>query len=171
LIMRFAYTLHRTVKYYILRFVRLRGNPQGLAMGVAIGVFIGISPTMPLHTISIIGFTLLLRVSTVAALISATIVSNPLTLVPLYYLCWLTGNFLLPGRLTWERLEEVLHILANEGFMESLRAVSQLSADAIAVMLTGGFLLGLPAALVSYFVSYYFFMAIRRKRQQKHLLD
>ncbi|HHO46995.1 MAG TPA: DUF2062 domain-containing protein [Desulfobacteraceae bacterium] len=169
--MRVLYTLQRTIKYYILKFVRLRGNPQGLAMGVAIGVFIGISPTMPLHTIAIIGFTLLMRVSTVAALISATIVSNPLTLVPLYYLCWLTGNFVLPGRLTWGRIEEVLHVLANQGFMDSLRAVSHLGIDAIAVMLTGGFLLGLPAALLSYFFSYYFFMAIRRKRQQKHLLN
>jgi uncharacterized protein len=165
------YNIHRTLKYYILKFVRLRGNPRALAMGVAMGVFIGIIPIVPLHTISIIGVTLLLRISTFAALISSTIVSNPLTLVPLYYLCWRIGNFILPGRLTWWRIEEVLQVLSDDGFVESLKSTSQLGADAIAVMLTGGFLLGMPLAILSYFISYYFFITIRHKRRQKHLLD
>jgi len=36
--------------------------------------------------------------------------------------------------------------------------------------LTGGFLLGLPLALLSYFISFHFFNTIKQKRQQKHLL-
>lgn len=168
--MRF-YNIHRTIKYYILKVVRLRGNPRALAMGVAMGVFIGLSPTFPLHSIIIIGVTLLLRINTFAALISATLVSNPFTMAPQYYACWRIGNFIFPGRLTWGKIEEVLHVLSNEGFVESLKSTSQLGADAIAVMLTGGFILGVPLALLSYFISFYFFMTIRQKRQQRHLLD
>lgn len=165
------FNIHRTVKYYTLKFMRLRGDPHALAMGVALGVFIGLSPTIPLHTIAIVGATLILRVNTIAGLIAATIVSNPLTMVPQYYLCWRIGNFILPGRLTWQRIEEVLLVLTNGGFIESLKSTTQLSADAIAVMLTGGFLLGLPLAALSYILSLYFFSKIRQKRRQKHLLN
>jgi len=161
----------RTIKFYSLKFMRLRGSPYSLAMGTAVGVFIGISPTIPLHTVAIIGATLLMRVSTIAALLSATVVCNPLTMVPLYYLCWKVGDLVLPNRLSWERIEEVLTILKNSGFMESLDSITHLSTDAIIVMLSGGLLLGLPLAAVSYFTTFRFFTTLQEKKRQKHLLN
>jgi uncharacterized protein (DUF2062 family) len=164
-------TLRRTLRYYTLKFFRLQGNPRSLAMGTAIGIFIAISPTIPLHTGIIIGVTLLMRVSTVAAIITAAVVCNPLTMIPLYYLCWLVGNFLLPGRLTWERIKDLLNIIAHESFMTTFHAMSSLSFDAILVMLTGGLVIGIPAAFVGYYYSLRFFIALQEKRRQKHLLD
>lgn len=161
----------RTFRYYLLRFKRLGGDPKSLAMGVAIGIFIGITPTVPLHTIAIIGITLLLRVNTIASLLAATAVSNPLTFVPLYYLAWKIGDFFLPGRLTWSRLQEVLEILLNESFMVSLKTLSNISIDAFMVMMLGGTLLAIPPALASYYLSLRFFIKIREKRRQKHLLN
>ncbi|HBI14546.1 MAG TPA: DUF2062 domain-containing protein [Desulfobulbaceae bacterium] len=166
-----SFSLTRTVKFYAMKFKRLRGDPRSLALGTAIGVFIGISPTIPLHTVGIIGVTLLLRVSTIAALISATVVSNPLTMGPLYYLCWLVGDLILPGRLTWDRILVVLDTLKSSGFIDSLKSVSQLGANAIMVLLSGWLILGLPLAVASYFLSLRFFIAVREKRRRKHLLD
>lgn len=161
----------RTIRYFSLKFIRLRGNPKSLAMSTAIGVFIGIAPIIPVQTMAAIGITLLLRVNTITAIIVATVVSNPLTLVPQYYLCWKAGNMLLPGRLSWHRIVDVLHILGNSGFMDKIRVVSQLSTDAIIVMLTGGVILGLPLAILSYFISLLFFRRLAEKRRQKHLLN
>lgn len=161
----------RAIKYFTLRFMRLRGSPYSLAMGAAVGVFIGISPTVPLHTVAIIGITLLMRVSTISALIAGAVVCNPLTMAPQYYLCWKAGNMILPDRLTWNRIQEVLIILKDSGFMESLRSISHLSKDAIAVMLTGGFVIGLPLAVLCYFLSFRFFVRLREKKRQKHLLN
>ncbi|MDW7772040.1 MAG: DUF2062 domain-containing protein [Desulfobulbaceae bacterium] len=161
----------RTFRYYALRFRRLGGDPKSLALGTAVGIFIGLTPTVPLHTVVIIAITLLTRANTIAALISATIVSNPLTFVPVYFLCWKIGNFILPHRLTWTRMQEVLAVFSSEGFLESLRTVSGLSLDAILVMITGGLLLALPAALISYYFSLLFFIKLREKRRQKHLLN
>jgi uncharacterized protein len=165
------FSLSRTVKYYTLKFKRLRGDPRSLAMGTAVGVFIGISPTVPLHTVTIIGVTLLMRASTIAALISASVVSNPLTMMPSYYLCWLAGNLILPGRPTWDHIKVVLETLQHSGFVDSLRSVSQLGGDAILVLLTGGLVLGLPLAIASYFLSLRFFIAVQEKRRRKHLLN
>ena len=161
----------RTIKYFALRFMRLRGSPYSLAMGAAIGVFIGISPTVPLHTVVIIGITLLMRVSTISAIIAGAVVCNPLTMAPQYYLCWKVGDMLLPNRLTWDRIQEVLVILKDSGFMESLRSISHLSTDAIAVMLTGGTVIGLPLAVLCYFLAFRLFVRMREKRRQKHLLN
>lgn len=161
----------RTFRYYFLRLKRLGGDPKSLAMGTAIGIFIGLTPTIPLHTVAIIGATLLMRVNTIAAIIAAAMVSNPLTFVPQYYLAWKIGDFILPGRLTWARLHEVLNIVINESFFDSLKTISNLSVDAFLVMMIGGILLALPPALISYYFALRFFIKIREKRRRKHLLD
>jgi len=166
-----TFNIRRTIRYYTLKLIRLRGNPHSLAMGVAVGLLIGISPTIPLHTVAIIGVTLLMRVSTVSALIAATVVCNPLTMVPLYYLCWLFGDFILPGRLTWERIKEVLNLITSGGFMDSMHTLSSLSLDAILVMMTGGFVIGIPAAIAGYYYSLRFFIRINEKRRAKHVLN
>ncbi|MBW2328784.1 MAG: DUF2062 domain-containing protein, partial [Deltaproteobacteria bacterium] len=83
--------LRRLVRYYYLRFIRLQGSPHSLAMGAAVGAAIAVTPTLPLHTVTIIPITLLLRVNTIAALIAGTIVSNPLTFAAQYYVSWKIG--------------------------------------------------------------------------------
>ena len=140
-------------------------------MGAALGAAIAVTPTMPLHTVIIIPTTLLLRVNTIAALIAGTLVSNPLTFAAQYYLSWKIGDFLLPHRLTLERLQQVLAMVKEAGFIEGIKILSHLSVDALLVMLTGGFILAVPLGIATYFLSYRFFEHIQQKRRQKHLLN
>jgi len=165
------FDLRRTIRFYTLKFIRLRGNPRSLAMGTATGILIGISPTIPLHTGAIVAVTLLMRVSTVAAIISAAVVCNPFTMIPQYYLCWFVGNFILPDRLTWDRIKDLLNVITHQSFMDSMHTLSSLSFDAILVMLTGGLVIGIPAAIASYYFSLRFFIKIQEKKRQKHLLN
>jgi len=162
--------LQRTARYFYLRFIRLRGTPYSLAMGAAMGAAIAITPTMPLHTIIIIGVTVLLRINTIAALIAGTIVSNPFTFAAQYYVSWKIGDAILPNRLTWERLQQVLGTIEDAGFMEGVKVLSHLSYDAILVMLTGGMILAIPLGIITYFLSYHFFEHLQEKKRQKHLL-
>jgi len=163
--------LHRIARYYYLRFIRLQGTPYSLAMGAALGAAIAVTPTLPLHTITIIPVTLLLRVNTIAAMIAGAVISNPLTFAAQYYLSWKIGDLILPGRLTWERLQEVLSLVKEAGIVEGLKILSHLSVDAILVMMTGGLILAVPLGIATYFISYRFFEHIQEKRQQKHLLN
>ncbi len=166
-----GFSLQRISRYYFLRFKRLRGDPLSLARGAALGMFIGISPTIPLHTVAIIGLSLLFKTSAIAALIVAAVICNPLTMVPIYYLCWLIGDFILPHRLTWDRIQEILAVLTQEGFVESLKYMSTLSIDAVFVMLTGGVILAIIPTIATYYFSLRFFLKIREKRHQKQRLD
>ncbi len=163
--------LRRTARYYFLRLKRLQGSPYSLAMGLALGSSIAITPTLPLHTVMIVSSTLLLRVNTIADLLIATVISNPLTFIPQYWLAWRIGDFFFPDRLSWLRLKTVLTTLMDQGIIDSLHTLSKLSMDAMLVLLTGGMILAIPLGLITYFVSYDFFYKLRQKRQQKHLLN
>lgn len=161
----------RTVRYYSLRFKRLRGDPSFLAFGVAIGVFVGITPTIPLHTVLALMLAFILRASKIAALLATVLVSNPLTFFMQYYLSWRIGSWLTSSDLSWEKIATVVgYITADPGFRESLAALSELSREAILVLLLGGFVMALPLALLGYILSFYFFAAVQKKRREKRLL-
>ena len=164
-------SLSRTVRFYTLRFKRLQGSNRSLAMGAAIGSAVGLTPTLPLHNIMILGLTLLFRVNPIAGIITANIVSNPLTFVPQYFLAWKIGDFFLPGHLTWEKIKSVLALIKTEGIMESLDTIRAMGFDAIAVMMVGGVALAIPAGIITYVMVFRFFTRLQEKRRQKHLLN
>lgn len=162
----------RTSKYYYLKFLRLKGDPHSLALGTAIGVFIGITPSMPLHTILIVMATVATRSSTIAGILASFLVCNPVTYVPQYYLSTIVGNALTPYELTWSGIKEVLELLLQHpGLTESIKIVASLGYEAVIVLLVGGVALALPCAVPSYFLALRFFVKIRKKRRQKHILN
>ena len=161
----------RASRYYYLRFIRLQGSPSSLAIGSALGASIAVTPTLPLHTICIVGVTLLLRVNTLAALLAGTIVSNPLTFAGQYYLSWKIGSILLPGRLDWEQLHGILVLVRQSSFLEGIKVMGQLGFDAMLVLQTGGLVLAIPLGIITYLISIRFFARLQERKQQKHLLN
>lgn len=161
----------RAAKYYYFKFLRLQGDPHSLALGVAIGLFVGITPTIPLHTVLILILAWILRGNILAALLAATAISNPLTWLPQYYFSWRLGNWLLPGYLSWERIQSLLDLLASgASFKQSLVLLGQMGLEATAVMLLGGTLLAIPFTFAGYVLTFKFFRTMRHKRQAKHIL-
>lgn len=162
-------TLLRALKYYYLRVKRLKGDPEYLARGVGFGVFIGNLPLMP-QSVFLVSLTVLLRISTIAAFISSTVVNNPLTVMFQYYLSWKVGNAILHGHCTWTQLHSAL-LKFDIGLRVGLAAISGLGLETLGVLLTGGTIIGLVTGLVSYLFSRKFFWAIKKKRALKHRLD
>jgi len=162
----------RTIRYYMLRFVRLEGEPHFLARGLAIGVFVGILPIIPLHTVTILGLTILLRSSKLAGLLSSWLVSNPLTFFPQYYLSWRLGTWLIGQTITWHKVEHIMHMISNgAGFVATLGAISKLGWDAMITMIAGGSILALPFTVIGYFLALYMLTMVNRKRLQKRIQD
>ncbi len=163
---------HRLSKYYFRRIQRLKGNPYALAGGFAIGVFIGITPTIPLHTVIIIVLTLLTRTSTISAILSSWIVCNPLTYFPIYYFSLVIGNAVTPYSLNWQKIKTALEsLVSSESFGSSIEYVTSLGFEAGIVMVAGGSILAIPFTIASYYLSLKFFIAMKRKRVQKHILS
>jgi uncharacterized protein (DUF2062 family) len=159
--------LLRLPRYYYLRIKRLRGDPEYLAKGFAFGIFLGILPLAPVQTFILVPLTILLRVSTLSAFIAGVLVSNPLTFIPQYYLTWQVGNVVLPGWAEWTQIQEALRVIGEQGVLDGLIALSRLGIKTIAVIETGGAIIGLPVAVISYFPARKFFRAVRERRLKK----
>ena len=142
---------------------RLRGSPVSLARGTAVGVFIGFAPVMPFKSMLILAITLATRSSTVAALLICTLICNPLTYLPLYYLAWLLGDLMLPGRISWAIFKATIAQILEAGLLQGMLLTGQMGLDMALVLLTGGVVLALPLAIAGYCVAFQFFA--RREHQ------
>ena len=162
----------RSFRYYYIKFVRLKGDPRSLALGTAIGVFLGITPIMPFQTILVVLVTVVTRTSTIAAILSSFLVANPLTYVPQYYFSTTIGNALTPYDLTWSRIKEAMDLMLQDpGFYKTLMILVELGYEAVMVLLVGGVVLAIPFAIASYYISLPLFLKIKKRREQKHLLN
>ena len=93
---------------------KLNGDPHYVALGMAIGVFIAITPTIPFHTILAIVLAFLLKASKPAAILGVW-VSNPVTVIFLYYACYKAGYIFFPGsEQTFESIELLIHQLEGD---------------------------------------------------------
>ncbi|EAT15337.1 DUF2062 domain-containing protein [Desulfuromonas acetoxidans] len=84
----------RQAKLLLLRFLRLRGQPDEIAKGFALGIFIGMTPTLGFQMILAVFFAMLLRENKLAAVIGVWI-SNPVTAPFIYAAEYETGRFIL----------------------------------------------------------------------------
>ena len=161
----------RLIRYYKLRFSRLKGDPRFVAGGIAIGVFVGLTPTVPFNTVLAIGLTLLTRTSLVAAFLASWAVGNPLTLLPIYYISYVLGDVVTPYDLHWADVKHSFHNILHGGdFQQSLADLSAVGWDALIVLQVGGLVFALPFSILAYYLSLKFFIRIRQKRQEKHIL-
>ena len=162
----------RATRYYYLKFIRLRGNPSVLARGVAVGTFVGITPTIPFHTVLTLFLAFILRGSKIAALLSSVLISNPLTFFLQYYLSWKIGNWITPGKHSWEEVSSLIEAIANGGkFGETLAALAEIGANSIIILIGGGIILAIPFTIAFYILSYMFFRSIQKKRLENHVLS
>lgn len=138
---------------------------------MGLGIFLGVLPLMPIQTIILIPLTLLLKVNTFSALVAAIAISNPLTFVLQYFYCWKVGNAILPGRISWEQIKGLLNTITEGSLTEGISTLFNLGFNTISVLLVGGVIIAIPAAITGYFISLYFFIGLRKKRAAKRKLN
>ncbi len=135
-----------------MKFKRLQGNPQKIALGAALGVFVGVTPTIPFHTVMVLTLAPLLRISVVAAYMGIW-VSNPVTWVPQYILAYEVGRHLL---FRGESLAIPEHA--------DLAAFLDLLWRGGLALQVGGLIIALPPAIFTYFATLW---AVKRYRQRR----
>ncbi len=144
-------------RYYWLLLKRMHGDPAVLARGVALGTFVGITPTIPLHTITIVCLSPLLRASPFAAIVASLIVSNPLTIPLEYFASWKIGTMITGFTIPWTEVNALLHQVEHTDIWNACLLILHKSVKLMEAMITGGVVLALPAATGAYFVSLHFY--------------
>lgn len=144
----------------------LNGEPHYVALGMAIGVFVAVTPTIPFHTFLAVSLAILLRASKSAAILGVWI-SNPFTVVFLYFACYKTGHFFFQEASQAVASIQLLiqHLESSVEF--SLKIVYlfefiKTNIKTFGIMNIGGIILGLPSGVIAYFITRGFFVKLRR---------
>lgn len=146
------------------RVVKMQASPHAVALGMALGVLFGTLMPPGLQLITSIPIALLCGASAVAAF-AGTLVSNPVTYVPLYYFTCRVGERVLqllgsPVDLG-HGLRSLLERAARLDFSEAVAAVEPLLAS----WAVGGFVIGMALAVPTYAFTYLVVVEIHRLRE------
>jgi uncharacterized protein (DUF2062 family) len=143
-----------TLRRLYERFVRIRGRPREIALGFALGLFVGMSPTMGIQMPIAVFFAAIFKWSKISAAFGVWI-TNPFTAPIIYTVTYFVGANLLgleaamslPQELNWDIVRDMLK-----------------NAPLIFGALTaGGVLLGLPLAVLGYYLA---FAAVKQYQQR-----
>ena len=143
----------RILRYMYLRLVRQQMPVHNIAMGFAAGMFVGFLPIIPFQTIVAVAVAFPVRGSKIAAALG-TWISNPINMIPFYLMLYYVGKLIIPWEVppfNPELLE--LTVMLEQGW------------NWFMVMLVGGVVMGIPAAIISYFISRRAIAGYRRRKQ------
>ena len=117
------------------------GSADRVARGAAIGFFIGWLPLIGVQTPLALGLCLATR-SNFLASVPGVWLSNPFTMLPMYwFINWVGAHF--AGRaVSWRRMQEIWDTVGNLGFVDATRYLFAEAAHATLAMFIGGVIVG-----------------------------
>jgi uncharacterized protein (DUF2062 family) len=128
------------------RFLKIRGKPREIALGMALGLFVGMTPFMGLHIVTAVFIAALLKWNKISAATGVWI-TNPLSAPFVYSINYFVGASIL-GK------TNKYHWPTEGGFKAFIDMVLQ-APEIIWAVLIGGVVLGIPLAVLGYYLSYY----------------
>jgi uncharacterized protein (DUF2062 family) len=158
--------------YYLYRLKRRPGSPEFIAMGFACGVAINFWPILFTHFV--FGFILcrILR-GDILAMFMGTLLGNPWTFAIVYPMMYKIGKAFLGLRPThnMDSLDSAEEVLSRIWPIHSWDNLLHAFQDIIIPMMIGGFLLAVPTAIISYYLTrnaLRVYQTQRLKRLQRH---
>ncbi len=137
---RFSPKLRR----FYSRFLKIRGTPEQIASGFALGVFIGFWPIVFQLPLAVFIASLFRWNKFTAG--SGVMITNPLT-APFIY----SATYLIGAKLTGVKAAFNLSVFSD---LSALIDLVRQAPGIFAALALGGVLLGLPAAIIGYFVAF-----------------
>ncbi len=151
-------------RFLFLRVLHANDPPQVLALGFAIGVFVAMTPTMGIQMVTAAAIAAAFRANKILSM-AAVWISNPVTMVQIYYLNWRVGQYFVDTSLVsgesavQGQINQIIesigglsnlffHLLDKAFWSEVLRLVWGLGVE----LWIGSFIVGIICALPSYVI-------------------
>ncbi len=161
-------------RFIFLRVLHANDPPHALALGLAIGVFVAMTPTIGAQMVIAAAIAASFRANKILA-IAAVWISNPVTMVQIYYVNWRIGQYFVETDMVGgepavqaqitkiiERIGGMSNLFFNlldkAFWSEVLRLVWALGIE----LWIGSFLVGFVCALPSYVIARWIITAYRR---------
>lgn len=138
---------------YFKRLLNIHSEPRPIALGYALGVFLATSPLMGVHCVLAVSIASALKWNKLAAGIGA-FHSNLFTAPLLYSTTYCIGA-------------KILGINAFLTFPDKLFGWFSIGSDVIMAMSVGGLMLGIPTALICYYLSFQMLKHYKLNRTSK----
>jgi uncharacterized protein (DUF2062 family) len=133
--------------------------PHKIALGLALGIFVGFLPIMGIQMAVVLPIALLFRSNKVAA-VAGVWITNPVTVIPIYFLDYLVGVLFTPyEHLTWADFKGIFAGATMTRFLE-------LGESFLVPLFVGGAVIGLVAAFLTYFLFKRFVINYRKAREK-----
>lgn len=154
------------------KILAINDTPESLARGTALGMFIAMTPTVGIQMILVLIINTLCRANRVAGLIMVY-VSNPLTMIPIYWLSYVAGAWAMGLEVvTPARFESVFQDFAQDasptGIWTALQAVN---AEIIVPTFVGGGILGVALGAPLYPITLWLVRTHQRRRMHRLALE
>jgi len=167
--MPFRYVAKKTKDFFIYRVLHVDDTPHRIALGVAIGIFITWTPTMGIQMILTVLVSAIFRANKAVG-VPFVWISNPLTIIPIYYPNYLVGCWLLGrGYEDFSFIETITRELP-EGFWASLAAwwthMGTAFWHVFAPLWVGSIIVGLVLGAITYPLVYYAVVGYRGHRRR-----
>lgn len=147
----------RTAREWMRLVLRSRGSPEQVARGMVLGVVVGSTPLLGIHLPLALILTTIFRASRIASF-PGVFATNVFTAVPYYTFTYNIGMHFLPGEP--ENIGPILHTLIRNfrqhdwyALHALVHELGQMSAQAMAAMFIGGFLVALVVGPVAWLVT------------------
>ncbi|MEM7475171.1 MAG: DUF2062 domain-containing protein [Planctomycetota bacterium] len=155
--------------FCVYRVLHADDPPHTLALGIAVGMFVTFLPLIGFQMMISFFLAWLLRANKVVG-VPIVWISNPLTLVPIYYPCYVVGCKILGMEVVsdkWDVINAEWDLLLTEAstrWIDKVRFWWDILVDSLAPLSVGCLLVASLAAVVSYYISLF---AIRKYRLRR----
>ena len=137
-------------RQWLRTLLMLDDTPHHIALGTAIGVFVALTPTVGIQMVLVLLAAILarpfFRFNKVAGLI-AVYITNPLTVVPLYWFNYKVGTLYFSSTIT---KKEFAAIFQYDGLREWWTALTRLFVDVGVPLVVGSLVVATICGLVTY---------------------
>lgn len=137
-------------RHLLRSLLMLDDTEHAIALGTAIGVLLGLTPTVGLQMITVMILSVLtrrfFRFNVMAALM-AVYISNPITIVPIYWALYKTGSFFVGGEVSRSQFAAILEYNSfNEWWATLVELVVSLGEP----LLIGTAIIAIPGGILTY---------------------
>lgn len=159
---RLRIMIRRARRFLIHRVLHADDPPHNLALGMAIGVFVTFTPTIGAQMSLVVFLAWLFRANKVVG-VPLVWITNPATIVPIYYPCYVVGRVLLGepeiGLAWWQELRH-----PPPGFFAATHFYWSRMLEIAEPLWLGCVVVSLVLAIITYYVVYFGVRWYRLKR-------
>lgn len=170
------YRWRRIRHFIVVKVLHADDSPHRIALGVAIGLFIAWTPTVGLQMLLALAAAAVLRANKIIP-VALVWITNPVTLVPIYYVNWVIGRMIVPGDDNLRMNEAYIRLQAlvkhSPNFFDLIlepgtwKQIGTLIFEMGIELWIGSFALGMLLAIAGYFSTLHGVMYYRERRRQQ----